>query len=149
MLVTNNLDLLINSLQNSNYIGIDGSNGSGKSTLAIGLAAILNLEHRISGLSRYIIEGVCLLAVTKHLGLSLDKLIYVKLMDTYDSWNDEDNCSVTSDINEFIENQLELLQLMCGNKSIKSIGLAEEIIRYHHQYKPQDIADIIYKRIEE
>jgi uridine kinase len=101
-----------------------------------------------------IIEGVCLLAVLERLEQHLDILIYVKKMGG--KWYDEDDCTVSEDdfINRKKEEQWKFSEIeanMYGKNPPSDVmlpELTEEIIRYHHKFRPYEKADIIYKRID-
>jgi uridine kinase len=108
--------------------------------------------------SQIIIEGVCLLAIAERLKVNFDALIYVKRIASYGDWRDEDDCNVTEDIEEFMKRKKEDL-----NKFVHADAylegkdfpddtifpeLAEEIIRYHHTYRPHERADFIFRRID-
>lgn len=103
-----------------------------------------------------IIEGVCLLAVLENLYKRLDMLIYVKLVEDNGKWADENECDVHGDLDEFIaklKDESETLMkewARIKGKEFDTIEgvipeLEEEVIRYHHKYKPHVIADIVYK----
>jgi len=118
------------------------------------------LKNEIDGANiSIIIEGVCVLAVLRNLNINSDFLIYIKRMSNYGLWLDEDLCDVDEDIDDFIENQnLEHLKFCEANATIEGKEfdpkncnipkLTEEIIRYHFEFRPQEIADIIFKRID-
>lgn len=166
-------------------IGIDGKEGSGKSTLASQLVKIfgfchinldLYLDKNRGGFVEHIrydllqaelkyltkpiiIEGVCLLAVLQKLNRVHDMLIYVKRMDDKNTWDDESECDVHGDIEQFISNRKDwFLSIMKEKAKIKDEffnpvngnipELNEEIIRYHFKFKPHLNADIIYKRLD-
>jgi uridine kinase len=164
--------------------GVDGIDGSGKSWLASQLSKELawlhiNLDNYLDkNLGRYvnhvhydavrreldkakepiIIEGVCLLAVLERLQRRLDTFIYVKRVSHYGSWRDEDDCSVSEDIEEFMNRKQEDLQKFVameahleGRETPNGVvfpQLAEEIIRYHYEHRPHEKANIVYKRID-
>lgn len=103
-----------------------------------------------------IIEGVCLLAVLKKLKKDPDLLIYVKRMSDDGWWRDEGICEVSKDIHEFISKEInglkkfsELEAKMEGKEldpeECKIPELREEIIRYHHEFRPHKKANIVFK----
>ena len=106
-----------------------------------------------------IIEGVCLLAVFQRLQRKPDMFIYVKRVSDDDRWRDKDDCDVTENIDKFMEKKKgDLQKFLWAEASIEGRdfnakdhefpSLDEEIIRYHHKFKPHKKADIIYKRID-
>ena len=152
-------------------IGIDGLNGIGKSTLAGQLAQSIGCEHvavddfieknrgayvahvdtkrlttLLAGKGQFVIEGVCLLEVLARLNIKLDCFIYYKRLQ-HGLWADERECVIDGDVNEFLESEREIVRLICKDqKRPESLGLAEEIIRYHAARKPHEVADAIYQR---
>ena len=165
------------------FVGIDGVDGSGKSLLASLLSRKLGWPHinlddyveenmgQYVGHIHYdevrnilnktegsiIIEGICLLAVLERLERHLDLLIYVKRVAHYGRWYDEEDCTVSEDIDDFMKRKKEELRKFVemeahieGNEPPGEVmfpELAEEIIRYHCKYKPHERADIVYSRI--
>ena len=110
-------------------------------------------------ISPFIIEGVCVLNILKNLNIKHDFLIYIKRMSDYRFWQDEHLYDVDKDIDGFIANQNLEHQKFCeatanieGNEYNPNDStipkLTEEIILYHYNFKPQDIADIVYERID-
>ncbi|HNY51466.1 MAG TPA: shikimate kinase [Smithella sp.] len=165
-------------------VGVDGVDGSGKSWLATLLSKELgwphidlddHIENNMGGYVEHvhyddvqnilnntsgsvIIEGVCLLHVLEGLKRHLDFLIYVKRVAHYGRWYDEEDCTVSEDIDDFINNKrgelrkfAEVDAYMNGEEprtDVEFPALDEEIIRYHYNYTPQDKADIVYERID-
>jgi len=184
---TSNISEILMVIRNggSRLIGIDGMNGSGKSTLASCLSKELNCLHVDiddyidKNLGQYVsnihydavqkqldeskgavfLEGVCLLAIIENLQLHLDLLIYIKRISDYGSWQNEDNCNLTEDIDQFInKKKAELRQFAYAEACVEDKDvphdvnfpqLVEEIIRYHYEYRPHEKADIIYRRIDD
>lgn len=108
--------------------------------------------------SPIIIEGVCALAIAKKLQIKCDLHIYVKRMSTYGFWNDSDLYDVDDDVDAFIAKQNTEHRKFCEamaqiegeefdpeNTDIPK--LTEELIRYHYEFKPHKIADVIYERV--
>jgi len=108
--------------------------------------------------SPIIIDGVCALAITKKLQIKCDLHIYVKRMSAYGFWNDSELYDLDDDVDAFIAKkntehrefceamaQIEGEEFDPENTNIPR--LTEELIRYHYEFKPHKIADIIYERI--
>lgn len=112
--------------------------------------------------SPIIIEGVCVLAIAKTLQVKYDLHIYVKRMSHHGFWNDselydvDDNVDV--DVDAFIAKQNAELRKLCevmpqiegkefDPEDANIPKLIEELIRYHYEFKPHKIADIIYERV--
>lgn len=163
-------------------IGIDGKDGSGKSRLAKELAEKLpaklieldsfmekNRGRYVSALKTeeiqgaiiqasgiVIIEGVCLLAALKLVGIKLNTLVYVKRIH-HGLWMDEDICQIEGSVEETIIKQeadlLIVLEWEAANEDkppplqedAKLSSLTEEIIRYHAEYSPPQGAQYIYE----
>ncbi len=160
-------------IRNNSYcrIGVDGTNDAGKSTMAGNLSKILGLRHlnldeflikesggyldylkydeiklQTSETKCFVVEGVCLLNVLEKIDTSIDCLIYVKRM-RHNLWADERECEITEEIEDFISNEKELMSLFQQTGNVPdSLGLAEEIIRYHYKFKPHKKADLFYIR---
>ncbi len=176
--------LRVLSTKQPRLVGVDGVDGSGKSWLATLLSKELgwahidlddHIENNMGGYAEHvhcdevqnilnntngsvIIEGVCLLHVFERLQRHLDFLIYVKRVAHYGRWYDEEDCIVSEDIDDFINNKKGKLRkfaeadaYMNGEEpptDVEFPALDEEIIRYHYKYRPQDKADIVYERID-
>lgn len=163
-------------------IGIDGKDGVGKTKLAselsryIGIKVISLDDYIEKNQDRYVsalklnklsmafknvqgiiaIEGVCLLAATKHLGIELDEHIYIKRMN-HGLWADEDVCCPKESADKIIEKEeADLLVFLeyeaSGEGKDKPSegdaglsGLTKEIIRYHVEYMPSQIASCIFQ----
>lgn len=118
------------------------------------------LKDKIEGFNNpIIIEGVCVLAVLKKLKIEHDFLIYVKRMSKYGYWRDGNLYDVKEDVNGHISNQIKdycnfsKALALIEKKELDSIDcsipkLREEIIRYHFEFRPHEIADIIFNRID-
>jgi len=105
-----------------------------------------------------ILEGVCALAIAKKLQVNCDLHIYIKRMSHYGFWNDSDLYDVDDDVEAFIAKKntehrkfCEIMAQTEGEKfdpeDTNIPKLTEELIRYHYEFKPHKIADIIYERV--
>lgn len=167
----NDLTKLISFIRLNSFgrIGIDGVNRSGKSTLAKTIAELMKYQHinlddflvkkqggfldflkyneiceSISGSKDYIIEGVCLLDVLERVNTNIDCLIYVKKVKS-GTWVDEHDCLLDGDLEKVIEDRKYLIQLTNPSGDMpETLGLAEEIMRYHKSYKPNIVADVVF-----
>ncbi|MEJ2657251.1 MAG: hypothetical protein P8012_08630 [Desulfobacterales bacterium] len=152
-------------------IGVDGIDGVGKSTLAAVLASTLGmrhlnlddylvkkqggflshlkydeLQHDISEPDRFVVEGVCLLAVLEQISTPLDCLVYVKRM-CHHVWADERECDLEDDVEDFLDKEKKTVDLIeQAESSLDTLGLAEELIRYHDKYRPHKKAECFYAR---
>ncbi len=160
-------------------IGIDGKDGSGKTTLAHRIAG--RIKGKVVSLDEYVekkkdgyvpylhvericttlsgetgplvVEGICLLAAAKRIGMKIDKLIYVKRMDHYGQWLDEEECDSKMPVEDLIEKleenlDLDIFEECQGSKAVQLTELRKEIVRYHAEYRPSKGADYIFHRIE-
>lgn len=104
-----------------------------------------------------IIEGTCILLVLENMEFDHDLLIYIKIMSNLGDWRDEELWDVKGDVDDFIArlkvNGHEFSELMAANcdkefdtESPYLKPYQEEIIRYHHAFKPHENADIIFWR---
>lgn len=152
-------------------IGVDGTNGAGKSTFAAALANALGIchlnlddflvkkqggflthlkydeiKHKISDLDCFVIDGVCLLNVLEEIDTPVDCLVYVKRM-CHGLWADEGDCEVSEEVEEYIKKEKETIRLIERSETTpNTLGLVEEIIRYHDKYKPQQQTELFYTR---
>ena len=168
-----NTNELISFLRRNRFsrIGIDGVNRSGKSTLANNIAEVIGYPHInlddyllknqggfldhlkyneirefICNARDYIIEGVCLLDVLKQTNTDIDCLIYVKKI-TGGDWMDEPDCQLEGSLEQAIHDRKLLVQLIESTEDVPvTLGLAEEIMRYHDFFKPHMMADIVFLR---
>ena len=169
---TNSPDRIATEILNlgSRLVAIDGAHGSGKSTLARALANRLtaklvevdkflvpNQGHYILSLDLKeitasidsenicILEGICMQKVVELTGLTPDFNVYVKRMAKW-GWADEDD--LVFDVP--IENHLQRLKQQAApffeHSQYPQLGLWEEIIRYHAEFRPQDICNITFQR---
>lgn len=151
-------------------IGIDGLDGVGKSTLAHVVAEhfawphieldsyleknkgafveyidISRVNDALSAL-RFVVEGVCLLDVLSRADQELDFFIYVKRFHLY-HWADEDYLGLNQDLEEYLEKEHATYAKFAGlDEPENGLGLSEEIIRYHHRFRPHEKANLTYVR---
>ena len=153
---------------NPEVIGIDGLDGCRKSTLARRIAGhihyqVINLDDfleknkgtyvdhidlvgvrdAVQG-SKSIVEGVCLLNVIELAKLDLDFCIYVQRC-RLGLWADEDWLGLNQDVDEYLEKLNVATALISGSEESESdVDLSEEIIRYHHTFRPHERAELTF-----
>jgi len=164
-------------------IGLDGMAGVGKTTVGKELARRLNA--RLISLDDYVekkrgtyvphlrcdeirellensgssivIEGVCLRSVAERCRVDIQLYIYVRRINKYGRWDDEDVCLVLEPVEELKERERELREmakrLSRGDEQVAPSehykpGLAEELIDYHHDHAPVLKADIVFDVVE-
>lgn len=148
-------------------IGIDGIDGAGKSTLAREISEALGLpcisldsflEKKMDGyvehidypklkaalekLEGYVVEGVCLRQVLGRIQLVPSASIYIKRMQ-HGIWSDESELNISKPVDTVLAEARTIASLF-SSTPITSLGLAEEIIRYHAEFRPHDHADVTY-----
>ena len=107
--------------------------------------------------SPIIIEGVCALAVIKKLKIKCDLHIYIKRMADFGYWKDNYLYDANEDMDTHIDKQNVEYRKFCAamahiegeqfdSKDTSIPKLTEELIRYHYEFKPQEVANIIYER---
>ncbi|UIN54160.1 hypothetical protein [Pseudomonas kribbensis] len=149
-------------------IGVDGKDGSGKSTLARQLSVALELpcvsldsflkkdrggyvkyidyrklEADLEEFKGYIVEGVCLHQVLRRVEVSPELNIYVRRV-KHGVWLDEDTLDVSLEEVESVLVREKVLASLFSSGPVVSLGLSEEIIRYHAEFRPHVNADVIY-----
>lgn len=153
---------------NADLIGIDGLDGCRKSTLAHRIAR--HIHYQVISLDDFldknkgtyvdhidtdgvrdaiqgkksIIEGVCLLNVIELTSLQLDLCIYVKRR-RYGLWADEEWLGLNQNIDEYLTKLNVVSAQISGSEASESGGnLSEEIIRYHHRFRPHENAELTF-----
>lgn len=171
MIETANADDVVKALRTANArrIGIDGIDGCGKTTLARVVTAKLQcrmftlddylekdkggfldfidyqrLRSDASAEEKCVVEGVCLLHALQRAELAIDALVYVKRRHL-GLWADERELDLNEPLEDFLKNERELTA-MVSDETVTDLGLAEEVIRYHHAARPYNNADIVYFR---
>ena len=149
-------------------VGIDGLDNCRKTSLAARIAGhtghqVINLDSMldrnrgsyvdfidIDALrlaaegKKVVIEGVCLLRVLERAELDPDLLIYVK-RNRHQLWADEDELGLNEPLEAHLERLRQFSAMLRGlEKPESGLGLGEEIIRYHHEFRPHERADITY-----
>jgi broad-specificity NMP kinase len=145
-------------------IAVDGFPGSGKSTLGAQVAAALDAQvvdfddflirdqgEFISALKLtdlatamdadqglVVASGVCMLLVLLRLQIKPDLLVYVKRMAIW-GWADQD---------EVEGDEAEGATIITGS-NLDHHPLDLEVHRYHRQFRPQDVADVVLERLED
>ncbi|MGY2441576.1 hypothetical protein [Pseudomonas sp. SDO52101_S400] len=152
---------------NAVRIGIDGIDGSGKSTLAgeiskaLGLPCIsldaflkedpdgyvdsmnyVELRAALEGLDGYVVEGICLIQVLQRIQLTPAASIYIKRL-RHGHWSDETQLDIHEPVEVALVRARELASLF-STKPVDNLGLAEEVIRYHAEFRPHHMANVTY-----
>lgn len=105
-----------------------------------------------------LVDSVCILKILKNINIKSDLNIYVKRVSIYGFWYDGDRFdyrrSATEVIQEEKDNALKLLTIIRSLKTNDNVNgenkntLNDEIIEYHFEYRPDNKADIVYRRID-
>jgi energy-coupling factor transporter ATP-binding protein EcfA2 len=158
------------SLQGIRLVLVDGAHGSGKSTLASTLGGLLNarvieadsflrknqgsyfpnldlksLRASIDPACICILEGICMLQVIRALQLKPDAVVYVKRMARW-GWADEDDLVPSSPVETHLAQLKEQASQFSDSDEEATLGLWEEVIRYHVQFAPHTQPDFVYLR---
>jgi shikimate kinase len=163
------VDDVVAELGGARRIGVDGADGAGKSTLADRLSEVLampvfHLDHfleknqggfvehikydelgsAIRQHSSFVIDGVCLREVLRRAGISVDAFVYVKRY-YRGLWSEEREFEIDEPLEDFLAKERELCSRIAGEK-VEHLGVGEEIIRYHSQYRPHLHANVVFRR---
>ena len=158
------------SLDNTSVIAIDGFQASGKTTLASTLAEKLNmplisaddyllknqgaffeylqLEKVSAALRRHercIFEGVCCLKILQAVDTDANLLIYVKRMAIW-GWADESELESFGSVSNSTTESSPLITEMQDPLQINIHNLWKEVVLYHSQYRPHEVANLVYER---
>jgi hypothetical protein len=104
-----------------------------------------------------VVDGVSLRAVAERCGFVIDVHIYVKQVSNESGlcmWQDADLCLAETPVDVLKRNAREIRMaaaLMNGEdveQAEKDIGLREELIDYHAQWRPVEKADAIFTTVE-
>jgi len=114
------------------------------------------LSAALSLLPAFILSGVCLREVLANAGANLDAHIYIKRMRD-GLWADEDECVFPDGVDVAIENLATYSAMISRGFDERSDQpdqeaedhsphLSDEIMRYHDNIHPHEVADLIYER---
>lgn len=116
------------------------------------------LSSALSAIPACIVSGVCLREVLANAGARLSGHIYIKRM-RHDVWADEGECVFPDGVDVAIENLArysamisrsfdEPLERPATEASESMPNLSEEIMRYHESYRPHEVADLVFERLD-
>lgn len=116
------------------------------------------LTAALSSMPSVILSGACLREVLVNSGSALDGHIYIKRM-RHGLWADEDMCVFPEGIDAAIETLSYYSSMVSRALDDRSDlpgptadesqpELSEEIMRYHEQYEPHEIADLVYEKLD-
>jgi adenylate kinase family enzyme len=117
------------------------------------------IKENMNNMKVTIIDGICILKILENLKIKSELKIYVKKLSWYGYWYDEnyfDYEKKAEDIIQESENSIKQSMNYKAEKqndpSLKYVfkkSIFHEIIEYHHEYKPDENADILYERFQE
>jgi hypothetical protein len=96
----------------------------------------------LEGLEGYVVEGVCLIQVLRRIQLTPAASIYIKRV-RHGFWLDEAQLNIHEPVEVALARERERASLF-SSSPVDSLGLAEEVIRYHAEFRPHDLADVTY-----
>jgi hypothetical protein len=114
------------------------------------------LRAAMSETPMLVISGVCLRAALYRMDCSLDAHIYVKRT-RHELWADEPECVFPDGLPAAIAEHRRNAALLARFESGEPVGagaqvaevqhsLTEEIMRYHDDYRPHEVADLVFER---
>lgn len=103
-----------------------------------------------------IFDGVCLMKILEILDINPNLKIYVRLVKKDGFWyKGHTDFNYTRNVDEIINEHRNSTRKMkeffgeeIDEEALKFEELPDEIIRYHHEYKPNETCDYIYERVE-
>lgn len=105
-----------------------------------------------------VVDGICVLKIIDCIHVNSELKIYVKRLSSYGYWYDNNDFDYTRDVEDILRKHEESLKsfIQLKAKAEKETTVQykykesffHEIIRYHHEYKPDKNSDIIYERIQ-
>jgi hypothetical protein len=158
-----------------NLVGVDGIDHVGKTPIAKELAKALSgdsleldkllpnpptglydidaerLHQSIRSIEKrpLIVEGVTLLGQLDKAGVRLDKLVYIKRMNPRGYWEDERDYGggEYDSIVASIERGMQIVTQHDGDKPVQVPAMTRQVIRYHCDRRPFELADYILENI--
>ena len=113
------------------------------------------LSAALKSMPEVILSGACLREVLANAGSTLDGHIYIKRMRN-GLWADEDKCvfpegvdaavNAIAQYSEMVSRSLDDRSDLPNPVDESQPDLPEEIMRYHEQYEPHEMADLVYER---
>ena len=151
-------------------IAIDGAHGSGKSTLARTLAQAMNaklveadrfltqqqgsympnldcesIARAVDPEQLCILDGICMRQILSSSRLTADVHVYVKRMARW-GWADEDDLMFDRPVEDHLERLKKNAAPFFDDGHIVQLGLWEEVIRYHANFRPYEICHFVFLR---
>jgi hypothetical protein len=91
------------------------------------------------------VEGVCPRQVLWRIQLEPAANIYIKRVQ-HGAWSDEANLDISEPVDVILSRERELASLF-SISPVNNLGLAEEFIRYHAEFRPHNHADVTYAAV--
>ena len=117
------------------------------------------IKENMDNMKVTIIDGICILKILENLKIKSELKIYVKRLSSYGYWFDENYFNYEREIDEIIqesENSIKKMiqygaktQNKSESKYVYRKSIFHEIVNYHHEYKPDKNADLVYERFQE
>ena len=116
------------------------------------------IKENMNNMKVTIIDGICILKILENLKIKSELKIYVKRL-SYGFWYDEEYFDYDRKVDEIIQESEDSIKKLIdygaktqNNPELKYTyrkSIFHEIVKYHHEYKPDKNADIIYERLQE
>lgn len=119
-----------------------------------------NIHNTLNSNEIVILDAVCTLSILEKLSLNPKVTIYIKKLDASCRWIDGKDFDYDLDLEKVLADKKEMSRKWSELEDSDSKGainnipdviedISYDVIRYHHRYKPDEKADIIYERIDE
>lgn len=115
-----------------------------------------NIEATASGGEFVVLDAICSLEILERLGIKPQVHAYIKLIDKKSGyWIQGSGFNYNSDVDEIIKNKKNQQRKFndfdsgCSHETDEEVltceTMEDEILRYHFKFRPDEIADFIYK----
>ena len=117
-----------------------------------------DIDDYLNKNKKIIVDSICILKILNNIDINSGLIIYVKKLTQNGYWFEGDNFNYKRDVedilNECEEELKSFIEIEAKIENKEPVkykhreSIFHEIIRYHHEYKPDENADFIFERVE-